>query len=64
MPIYEYQCEKCCHTFEILVFSSDEEQIICPECRDKRVRRLMSCSAFLGQSAGDGCSPGASGGFS
>jgi len=26
MPIYEYQCEKCHHCFEILVFSSDDEK--------------------------------------
>ncbi|MGW8325924.1 MAG: FmdB family zinc ribbon protein, partial [Desulfobacterales bacterium] len=32
MPIYEYQCEKCCHCFEVLVFRSDDETADCPQC--------------------------------
>jgi len=30
MPIYEYQCEKCTHSFEKLIFLGDDEKINCP----------------------------------
>ena len=65
MPIYEYQCKKCHHCFERIVFSSDEsEKIECPKCGQNEVTRLISCvSAFEGAKSGF-CSPGSSSGFS
>jgi putative FmdB family regulatory protein len=50
MPIYEYQCEKCGHEFESLVFGS--EKPACPACESARVTRLMSCCGFVSKSAG------------
>jgi putative FmdB family regulatory protein len=64
MPIYEYQCEKCCHCFEILVLCGDDEEICCPECGHARTKRLMSSSCFIGGSSGKGCSDHAPKGFS
>ena len=64
MPIYEYQCEKCCHCFEILVMCGDDEKICCPECGHTRTKRLMSSSCFIGGSTDKGCSPNAPKGFS
>jgi putative FmdB family regulatory protein len=43
MPLYEYACQKCEHTFEALVF--DGEQVDCPECHGEKVKRLMSMPA-------------------
>jgi putative FmdB family regulatory protein len=43
MPLYEYSCQKCAHTFEALVF--DGEAIACPECQSKRLERLFSVPA-------------------
>lgn len=40
MPLYEYACKKCEHTFEALVF--DGERVECPECHDHRLERLLS----------------------
>ena len=40
MPLYEYACQKCSHTFEALVF--DGEQVECPECHATRLDRLLS----------------------
>ena len=40
MPLYEYACRQCDHTFEALVFEG--EQVECPECQSKRLQRLMS----------------------
>ncbi len=64
MPIYEYQCEKCNNCFELLVFRSDDKTIVCPECGDKRVKRLLSSTCFLGSTGTDSCSTPASSGFS
>jgi len=63
MPIYEYQCENCDHCFEKLVFASDDELPTCPECTGKKVKKLVSCSSFIG-SSGLGSCTGATGGFS
>jgi len=43
MPVYEYQCEKCSHTFDKLVMHRDTE-VECPECRGE-VKKLMSAFA-------------------
>lgn len=43
MPLYEYACQKCDHTFETLVFDGDE--VDCPECHGTKLERLMSVPA-------------------
>lgn len=40
MPMYEYACQECDHTFETLVF--DGETVECPECHGQRLERLLS----------------------
>lgn len=40
MPLYEYACQECKHTFETLVF--DGETVECPECEGTRLERLLS----------------------
>jgi putative FmdB family regulatory protein len=45
MPIYEYHCGQCDNEFEKLVFNSSEK-IICPQCKSKKVTRMMSAFAF------------------
>jgi putative FmdB family regulatory protein len=64
MPIYEYQCEKCCHCFEMLVFRSDDETADCPQCGHSRVKRLLSSTCFIGSSGGESCKAGSQKGFS
>ena len=44
MPLYEYECQKCEHSFEKLVASSDTV-VECPECHAKKVQRLLSVPA-------------------
>ncbi len=46
MPIYEYQCDKCEHKFEILQKLSDEPLEFCPECGKHSLRKLVSAAAF------------------
>ena len=45
MPIYEYHCNQCDHEFENLVFKVSEK-VSCPECKSKKVQRMMSAFAF------------------
>ena len=43
MPLYEYACRDCEHTFETLVF--DGEAVQCPECNGDELERLWSVPA-------------------
>ncbi len=40
MPLYEFACHKCDHTFEELV--QNGEAVECPECHASQVERLLS----------------------
>jgi putative FmdB family regulatory protein len=46
MPIYEYQCEKCGHEFEREQKITDEPVKVCPKCRARKVKRLISLTSF------------------
>jgi len=48
MPNYDYQCEKCGHTFEIFQSMNDAKLVDCPlvEC-DGAVKRLLGTGAGL-----------------
>ena len=66
MPIYEYCCTSCGKNFETLVMRENEE-ISCPNCDSKEVKRQLSC--FAVQDGGGGALSGAGacapkGGFS
>lgn len=45
MPIYEYQCEKCGETTEVLQKFSDAPMATCPSCGG-HVEKLMSMNSF------------------
>jgi putative FmdB family regulatory protein len=47
VPIYEYQCEKCGHEFEREQRITEDPVKVCPSCRAKKVRRLISRTAFV-----------------
>ena len=48
MPIYEYGCEACGHTFERLQKVSDQPVKDCPECAtDDAVKKLVSRTSFV-----------------
>ncbi|MCZ6463955.1 MAG: zinc ribbon domain-containing protein [Proteobacteria bacterium] len=47
MPIYEYECGKCGNEFEREQRISDDPVKTCPECRSRRVKRLISRTSFL-----------------
>lgn len=45
MPIYEYECKRCGHRFELIQKFSDKPRKRCPECRGA-VERLISSPAI------------------
>ena len=51
-------------SFELIVFSSDDKKITCPQCNHSRVKRVLSSTCFIGTSGGGGCDTHASKGFS
>ncbi len=58
MPLYEYTCRKCDHTFETLVRNG--ETVECPECHSDRLERLLSVPGLpqvKGNSLPTSCDP-------
>jgi putative FmdB family regulatory protein len=55
MPMYEYRCETCEHSFEALVFGDDD--VSCPECEGEKLERLLSLPglAQAQTASGGGC---------
>jgi putative FmdB family regulatory protein len=64
MPIYEYLCNKCGHSFEKLAFKGDDEQVFCPKCSDNKVKKLLNTSSFMDKTGIGVCSVGTSKSFS
>jgi putative FmdB family regulatory protein len=75
MPIYEYACEDCEHSFELIQRMGAPAPEACPACGEPRVRKLVSATAFhlkgsgwykdgygLGKSGSSAASSGGSGG--
>jgi len=59
MPIFEYECPECGHTFEEIETIADRDKPhICPVCGGKRARRIVSLFSAGGSSgpASGGCS--------
>jgi putative FmdB family regulatory protein len=61
MPIYEYACSPCGKGFEeLLIRSSDADEVKCPSCGSRDVSRRMSRPAAArvrGGSGGDAARP-------
>ncbi len=52
MPIYEYQCRACGHSFEELRRMRDADEIReCPKCGAKKVERQFSTFSSSGCSS-------------
>jgi putative FmdB family regulatory protein len=51
MPLYEYACQQCEHTFEALVQSSSDD-VECPQCHGAKLERLLSVPAKPRSDAG------------
>lgn len=51
MPVYEYQCSRCRHRFEVRQSFSDEAGADCPEC-DARAHRVFSPVGIIFKGSG------------
>jgi len=47
MPTYDFVCDACGHTFEEWQSFKDEPLTKCPECKKKKVRRLIGSGAAV-----------------
>jgi putative FmdB family regulatory protein len=55
MPIYEYACTRCGKGFEeLLIRSSDADEVKCPACGTREVSRQMSRPAAARIGGGSG----------
>ena len=52
MPIYEYKCENCHDTFEILQKVNENPLTECILCHEGPVKKLISVSSFVLKGAG------------
>ena len=46
MPIYEYQCSGCHHSFDVIQKMNDEPINICPQCAKETAVKLVSAAGF------------------
>jgi putative FmdB family regulatory protein len=46
MPIYEYQCKNCQHTFDTLQKINEDPLVKCPECEKETLKKLISQAGF------------------
>ena len=51
MPLYEYQCQECAETIEVVQRFSDEPQTICPSCGGA-LKKLISSPAIRFKGSG------------
>ena len=51
MPLYEYQCDKCAHRFEVIQKFSDAPIEVCPKCGGP-VKKLLSSPAIQFKGSG------------
>ena len=45
MPLYEYTCRDCSHTFESIVSAKRGEPDRCPRCDGRKVERVIALPA-------------------
>lgn len=47
MPTYEYKCRACNHAFELFQSMTAAPVKVCPECKKRKVERLIGTGAAL-----------------
>ena len=52
MPLYEYECEACGHRFEHIQKFSDPAIEVCPNCGERKVKKLVSSPAIQFKGSG------------
>ncbi len=52
MPTYEYECQRCGHTFELFQSMKDKPRQRCPECRGKVIRLFGTGAGIIFKGSG------------
>jgi len=47
MPMYEYQCGKCGHVWELIQKMGDPAPKTCPTCKSRKVGKMLSQTSFV-----------------
>ena len=47
MPTYDYVCDACGHTFELFQSMTDSVKRTCPQCRKRKLRRLIGTGGAI-----------------
>ncbi|MBX9791582.1 MAG: zinc ribbon domain-containing protein [Pirellulales bacterium] len=47
MPTYDYECDACGHKFELFQSITADPEKKCPECKKKKLRRLIGPGAAI-----------------
>ena len=47
MPTYDYKCQNCGHSFEILQNMNADHLTNCPQCNEESLKRLIGTGAGL-----------------
>ncbi len=56
MPLYDYECQKCFQRFTILKPANEpDENVECPHCKSKEVKKIFSPFASFCGTDNDGC---------
>jgi len=52
MPVYEYECKKCGHRFELIQKVSDPPPAKCPKCKEGEIQKLLSAAGLQFKGSG------------
>lgn len=53
MPLFDFVCQECEHSFETLVRNG--ASVNCPECRSEKVQKMLPLPARPPESAANAC---------
>jgi len=57
VPIYEFSCLTCRHTFDVFgSYASRDERQVCPQCEGTNTRAMFSTFAVVGSGDATGAS--------
>lgn len=54
MPFFDYHCQNCDHTFEVLQKLNEPALSTCPSCNQEKLEKLLSAPAIQSSGGGGG----------